>query len=97
MVSALEQGKVIAENERQARQVQQTQPVANNQVAWDHYVDSRIALYLNSRRAESNTYDLLPDALHDPSEVPLHGGAPRLADVRAVGSDRSTVERPAPR
>src|SRR5215472_4548204 len=67
MVSALEQGKkVIAETdrERQARQVQEKQQVSNNQADWDRYVDSRIALYLNSHRAEAPT-DVLPDALHE--------------------------------
>src|SRR5215831_7992404 len=67
MVSALEQGKkVIAETdrERQARQVQEKQQVSNNQADWDRYVDSRIALYLNSHHAEAPT-DVLPDALHE--------------------------------
>jgi hypothetical protein len=43
----------------QERKVQQQ--VANNQVAWDNYVDSRIRLYLDSRRED----DTLPDALHE--------------------------------
>jgi hypothetical protein len=52
-----EQGKaVIAENDRTKQQA------ANNQADWDRYVDSRIELYLNSRK----TYDsALPDALHE--------------------------------
>jgi hypothetical protein len=63
MVSALEQGnRVIADNERQARQVQEKQQVSNIQADWDRYINSRIELY-HSRR--SNTYDsALPDALH---------------------------------
>src|SRR5215831_11955448 len=71
MVSALEEGKkIIAENdrthreaERQTRQVQEKQ-VSNSQADWDRYVDSRIALYLNSHYAEAPT-DVLPDALHE--------------------------------
>src|SRR5215831_9981730 len=55
----------LTEQERQARQVQQTQPVSSNQADWDRYVDSRIERYLSSHRAESSTHEVLPDALHE--------------------------------
>ena len=65
MASLTEKDRTPHEAERQARQVQQTQQAASNQEAWDHYVDSRIALYL-SRHTEvsEQSHDLLPDALH---------------------------------
>jgi hypothetical protein len=56
----------LTEQERQARQVQQTQPVSSNQADWNRYVDSRIERYLSSHRAaESSTHEVLPDALHE--------------------------------
>src|SRR5215831_6772755 len=54
----------LTKQERQARQVRQTQPVSSNQADWDRYVDSGIERYL-SYRSESSTHEVLPDALHE--------------------------------
>jgi hypothetical protein len=69
----------LTEQERQARQVQQTQPVSSNQADWDRYVDSRIERYLSSHRAESSTHthEVLPDALHEAlGQIPRRGTSP---------------------
>jgi len=72
MVSATEQqqGKAVAaenDRERQARQAQEKQQLANNQADWIRYIDSRIdsrvEAYLNSHRAGDDS--TLPDALHE--------------------------------
>src|SRR5215471_21288837 len=68
MVSTtVERGKAVTpenDRERQAREAQAKQQAANTQADWDRYVDSRIARYLATHRAEEQC-DVLPTALHD--------------------------------